>query len=361
MMSEMRNKIIFGAFVLLAVGLSSCQEKLEYDFPGDEYNRVYVKPDNSDYAIVHTPVGSIVSVEFPLIVRCNKAAAGDIKVNLALDNTLADSFNAYNGTSYATVAENMLTFKIRRTKVTVTPGEVDSEGNSGEAVVKKEYVYEDVKSMSVIIPAGSYTASDTLVVSVKEEFAPQMQEKGYVVPISVESCDGSNARLSTNLSATNFNILTSYDLVNVNGTTDGLTLVSDQSGWSATSDGKCMYTQWGYPGFEAFFDGDAQNFPYLSGASYVITDMGQEYEFYGIRALYEDINWSTWDYEEYASLGSGVNILISSDGSEWESIATLEKEMKDIVLYASVKARYLKFEWPSTGSRNIGIINIWQK
>ena len=82
----------------------------------------------------------------------------------------------------------------------------------------------------------------------------------------------------------------------------------------------------------------------------LIIDMGKTYSFDAIEAMY-----SYYGYYEYGSLPQNTVISLSTDGSTWRSIATVEAPSqwslpKYILFWGMMEARYIKLAIPATES-----------
>ena len=90
------------------------------------------------------------------------------------------------------------------------------------------------------IPAGSMAVSDTAHVQLTDKadvLGTLKSEKGYIIPLRLESAEGGNSQLSTNMLKPTFITVTiTEDNVNHDATeyAGAGTLVADQSGWSVT-------------------------------------------------------------------------------------------------------------------------------
>ena len=89
-MKNRKNLFYIGMFAICVLGFAACGDDETYDVYGDPYNRVYILDNSKEYKIVQTPVSTVSNVDFTWEARCSKKASGDIRVTVAVDNSLID-------------------------------------------------------------------------------------------------------------------------------------------------------------------------------------------------------------------------------------------------------------------------------
>ena len=132
-------------------------------------------------------------------------------------------------------------------------------------------------------------------------------EKGYIVPLRLVSAEGGNSQLSTNMLAPSFLTITvTEDNMNHEATqyTGTGTLVADQTGWTATTNGT-------------------------------------------VQSWYEPIE-------------------AIDNGTYWKTQGEIERNAEDCVFYAPLTARYIRITVPNAGgwygaSLECGVFNVYAK
>ncbi len=309
-----------GVLALSSVSLASCSDDDEvYDFPGDPYNRVYAPDCSGTFKMVQTPAGAFGSLDCSIPAMCNRTAAGDITVNIAPDFTLVDAYNEENGTSYLPMPQNAFT----------------------------------IENGSLVIPAGEMTSVEQTKIALVEDqdiLSGLNDSKGYILPLRITSLNGGGATLANSVKSISYLTMTvTEDAVNHDGTLADSkgTPVADRSAWKVTSP-----TGADCSNYAAFFDGDAGNYTSISSDDdmELIIDMGKTYSFDAIEA-----NYNYYGYYEYGSLPQNAVISLSTDGSTWRSVATVEAPSqwslpKYILFWGMMEARYIKLAIPATES-----------
>lgn len=308
-----------GALALCSVGFTSCDDDEEYDFPGDSSNRVYTPDKSQAFKIIQTPAGAIAAVECKIPAKCRTYASGDIKVKVEIDNSLIETYNAENGTSFLELPS--------------------------EAVV--------IETPVMTIPAGAMASADTTRISLTDDadiLAGLTAAEGYLLPVRMTEVTGGDASAATSQKSISYLTLTvTYDAVNHDATLEDATgtPVADQSGWSLSGNVDCSE---GY----LLFDGDATEYASFESESTMelIVDMGKVYSFDAIESKYA-FAWGSWSYE-YGSLSDGTDIAISTDGNTYQTMATIEgtgyNGASYVVFYGTLSARYIKLTIPATES-----------
>lgn len=326
-MKNRKNLFCIGAFTICSLSLAACDKEDVYDVYGDPYNRVYTLDNSQEFKIVQTPISTVCNLDFKWPAKCSKKASDNIKVKVIVDNSLIAAYNEEHGTEF--------------------------EAMPTEALV--------LNNMEMTIPAGSMAVSDTAHVQLTDNadvLGTLKSEKGYIIPLRLESAEGGNSQLSTNMLKPTFVTVTvTEDNINHDATeyTGTGTLVADQSGWSVTPINGASGS-----GLERWFNGNPKEYASIYDrtnykASFIV-DMGQSYTFDAI-AAYRGYSWG--DYL-YASLNSGTKISISVDGENYTSAGELTNSSMYIVFYAPLTARYIKIETTSY-SVNCGVFNVYAK
>lgn len=192
-----------GALTLGAAALTSCDDET-YDVYGDPSNLVYVPETSASYKLIQTPVSTIGSLECAFTAKCNKTAAGDIKVNLEIDNSLIEAYNNENGTSYVALPEEAVVFT----------------------------------NSLLTIPAGQMKSADNAVISLTDDadiLKSLNASGGYLIPVRMSSVSGANAAPANSVKSISYLTMTvTNDAVNHDASISDAkgTPVEDQSGWS---------------------------------------------------------------------------------------------------------------------------------
>lgn len=320
-MKNRKNLFYIGAFTICSLSLAACDKEDVYDVYGDPYNRVYTLDNSQAFKIVQTPISTISNVDFKWPAKCSKKASENIKVKVIVDNSLIADYNEEHGTEY--------------------------EAMPTEALV--------LNNMEMTIPAGSMAVGDTAHVQLTDNadvLGALKGDKGYIIPLRLESAEGGDSQLSTNMLKPTFITVTvtednmNHDVTTYNGTG---TLVANQSEWTATTNGS---VQTWYDPIESIFDGDYETCCYItnrSGELYLDVDMGKDYTFDGIKMAYSGYDYYTGTQKEIGSFAVGMTVSISDNGIDWKSQGEIEKQAESCVFYAPITARYIRITVPNGG------------
>ena len=320
--------------LLGAISLTACGDDEHYDFPGDAYNRVYMPSKTTAYEVISTPLETMLTLDYELSLSCTQESSETIRATVEVDNSLIGAYNEANGTNYAAMPDGVLVME--NVTMTIEPG-----------------TQETVEPMRI-------TATDDAAVLVT-----LTNKGGYLVPLRIVSAEGGNARPSTNMSTQYLAVSYSELLIDSDATEADIkgTLVADQSGWTATTNGRVE--TWFEP-IETLFDGDASTSCYISGDDVINIDidMGREYSFDAI-TLYESSSYGWGEPSVWGSLSSGMTISTSSDGTTWSPIGKIEKDASVYcIFYAPVTTRYIRLSQPNTSywSNTItaGVFNVYE-
>lgn len=337
-MKNRKNLFYIGAFTICSLSLAACDKEDVYDVYGDPYNRVYTQDNSQAFKIVQTPISTISNVDFKWPAKCSKKAIENIKVKVIVDNSLIADYNEEHGTGF--------------------------EAMPTEALV--------LNNMEMTIPAGSMAVSDTAHVQLTDNadvLGALKSDKGYIIPLRLESAEGGDSQLSTNMLKPTFITVTvtednmNHDVTTYNGTG---TLVADQSEWTATTNGSVK--SW-YDPIESIFDGDYQTYCFItnrSGELYLDVDMGKDYTFDGIKMTYSKYDFFTDTQKEIGSFAVGMTVSISDNGIDWKSRGEIEKQAESCVFYAPITARYIRITVPNGsgyygGTLQCGVFNVYAK
>ncbi len=337
-MKSRKNLFYIGMFALCGIGLVACGDDEAYDVYGDPFNRVYIQGGSNTYKIVQTPISTVSNLDFKWPAKCSKKADGTIKVVVEVDNSLISAYNEEHGTVF-------------------------------EAMPAGAIVLENAE---MTIPAGERVVADTVRVRLTDDsnvLSTLKSEKGYIIPLRLVSAEGANSQLSTNMIEPTFLTITvTEDNMNHEATeyTGTGTLVADQSGWIATTNG--TVETW-YDPIESIFDGDYQTGCYItqsSGELQLDVDMGKAYSFEGIKMTYNGYDSSTWDYAEVGAFTSGMTVSTSDNGTDWKLQGEIDRSTAACVFYAPLTARYIRISVPNTGgwygaTLECGVFNVYAK
>ena len=331
-MKSRKNLFYIGMFAICVLGFAACGDDETYDVYGDPYNRVYILDNSKEYKIVQTPVSTVSNVDFTWEARCSKKASGDIRVTVAVDNSLIDAYNEEHDTEF--------------------------EALPVEAVV--------LENAEMTIPAGEMVVADAVHLKLTDDanvLSTLKSAKGYIIPLRLVSAEGGNSQLSTNMLAPSFLTITvtednmNHEAIQYTGTG---ALVADQTGWTATTNGTVQ--SW-YDPIESIFDGNGETYCYISNRSgdlWLDVDMGKPYSFDGIRMM------SSSYYGDSGSFSAGMTVSTSDNGTDWKAQGEIESDAEDCVFYAPLTARYIRITVPNAGgwygaSLECGVFNVYAK
>lgn len=328
-MKNIRNIFYVGMLVLCTMSLAACSDDKAYDFPGDPYNRVFVSDNPASYKIIQTPIGTVSDLKFEVSLKCTQKASGAIKATMEVDNSMIAAYNEKNGTFYEEIPASALV--IENATMNIPAGALDTE------------------DMIRITLSDNETVTSTL-----------RSQNGYLIPLRITTAEGGNAQPSTNFFSTYLIVTVTEDNVNHDADESDITgtLVADQSGWSATTNG--TISGW-YDPIESMFDGDMSNYCNISSSGDLNLDinMGESYTFDAITLYYGYYGY------EYGALSSGMTIYTSNDGSAWQSAGEITGGTSKLcVFYAPVTAQYIRLVKPKgsySTTLECGIFNVYAK
>lgn len=333
-MNNIKNIFYAGLLALCTISFTACSDdEKTYDFPGDEYNRVYMLDNSSAYKIVQTPIGIVSNLKFETSLKSTQKASASIKATVEIDNSMIAPYNKKHGTNYEEMPASALS----------------------------------IVNATMNIPTGSMAASDTLRLTLtdKEEVLKTLKsERGYLIPLRLAMTEGGDSQPSSNFFYTYITVTVTEDNVNHDATSSDITgtLVVDQTGWTATTNGSI--SQWGDP-LETMFDGDMSSSCDISGSGTDLRldiNMGKVYTFDAI-TLYYGYSYPGWGTYEYGQLTNGMTIYTSNDGVSWQSVGEITgNDSKICVFYAPITAKYIRVVKPGNSSYlQAGIFNVYAK
>lgn len=315
-MKKIRNIFYTVMLALCAMNLTACDDEETYDFPGDPYNRVYILNHSNSYRIIQTPISSISDVDFSLSVNCKSNAQGAITAAVEIDNSLIADYNKQHGTRY----EEMPAAAI------------------------------SIENAVMTIPDGEMVSTETLHLTMSDNesaVSGLRSENGYLIPLRLVSTEGGEAQMSTNLYTAYVIVTVMEDNVNHDATDNDITgtLVADQAGWSATTNGEVQ--SW-YDPINCLFDGTTNTSVYISGsrgASLSLdVNMGKPYTFDAITLF----NYSSWSGKQ-GCLVNGTEIYTSNDGTSWKSVGEVTgNTASNCVFYAPITTQYIRLMIPDS-------------
>lgn len=305
-----------GLFLLSCTMFISCDNEEIYDFPGDSQNRVYLKSalstvnglDKASFLVVKTPVSVVSNMKMKFPVFSTLKANTSIEVNMLMDNSIVDKYNAINGTTFETLPDGMLTFVNQ--KITILP----------DATISKDSVEVTVDSEKIrSLPTGK-----------------------YLVSLAIENVNGEGVSVSSNRNMT-------YIMLEVKEDTDNI--------WDITPDASAkgeLFTG-GRLDWTASFTNISMTDDIKKGLD------GDDYSYFFCRIdSYDDNTGFVLDMQKEYSKLSGVqknfyggsyaikesDVYTSKNGTDWTFQGKYKNpgnQYSEIIFYAPVEARYLKF------------------
>lgn len=310
----------------------SCTEDESYDFPGDSKNRVYIKSLNNivnesnraSLDITRTPT-NVISGVLKYSVFSTIKANGEIGVLFSIDNSLVDSYNMRNKTSYKEISQKVI----------------------------------NLQNSELKIPSNSTISEDMLEIGIHADAATDLEAGEYLLPITIGYVTG-NAEVSSNRN-TIYILLNVYeDLDNIwdtNTTSKDHLLDVSRADWTVNTMNSSFLGD-----TKKMFDGDIYSYTQYSISSYdnntgFIVDLKQEYSnISGVHQYYYDAGYAVKNSDIYTSL----------DGEDWTyqgHYKSFGGSISDICFYSPVKARYIKTIVVRTASEYVYIkeLNIYVK
>lgn len=305
-------RLIISLLSLSCLMFMSCGDEESFDFYGDGENIVYIKPLENTVngfnkvllAINKTPL-AVIKGTIKLPVFSTLPAKGDVNISFSVDNSLAESYNAKNKTSYKTIP--------------------------AEAV--------DIKNNGLKIPSNATTSEGIVEISIHDNAIANLTEKEYLIPIRIDKVIG-NAVISSNR-----NIF--YTLVSISVDQDNIwdTAIDESSRGNLLTIDR---TSWTVTPVNSEFQGTINNM--FDGVEY--SNVG-----YKVNS-YDDNTGFTMDMKkEYSNISAirqhfysggysitSSDIYTSLDNETWTYQGHFNNsvEVANICFYVPVKARYIK-------------------
>lgn len=323
-------------FVSLLLGVTSCNQKENYDFDGGTEavfvssptaTNVNSRPNTFTSEINKTPIGVFgeVSAKFP--VRSTIPAKNNIQVTFGVDNDLIKQFNEKNGTNYAALSADLVVFK-----------------NNTLTIEKGQYLSKD--SVSVLIPLDN-------------EKIAQLEVKDYIIPVAIKTVNG-GLEISQNMNVVYLLMKMKEDADNIYDVTPiekGRFLSSDErKSWTVTATNSSFNGN-----TSVLFDGNINNYiyypiPSLTSNTSFIVDMQRVYpSLSGINIYFYS---SSYNFRK-------ADVCSSQDNINWtlEGNVTNLNGTWDLIFYRNISARYLKLVPREVSSSGIYIkeFNVYTK
>lgn len=167
----MRKYTYITALSLLLCGMwTGCTEDInDYvkETPEEATNKVYIPEDFTfiPFEAYHTVEGEVTSMDkltAKIVVRCTSPAMSRIKVLMAFEQDMIETYNVKNGTNFQNVPYT-----------------------------------DDIKftNRELIIPEGEMESSDTLTVTLESDLRKLTNTKGYIIPIKINKIIGADATM----------------------------------------------------------------------------------------------------------------------------------------------------------------------
>ena len=326
-MKMKKNILYVSMLVIFMISIVACSDEKEYDFPGDPYNRVYMNDNSGSYKIVQTPISTVSNLSYETIVKCTQKPSEIIKVKVEVDNSMIGAYNEKNGTNYEALPSSALLFE--NSEMNILAGDMQSEDTLRLRLTEDESVLKTLNS-----------------------------QNGYLIPLRLTKTEGGNSQVSTNIYYSYLSVTVTEDNINHDASENDITgtLVQDQTGWSATTNGTLL--SW-YDPIESLFDGNKETYCYISSGTDLNLDINLDKQYtFDALTLYYGFSWGG----DYSSLSSGMKIFISNDGVSWKLAGEISGSSKVCVFYAPLTAQYVRIV--KSGSNNniiAGIFNVYAK
>lgn len=297
--------LLIGVLFWGVVALTSCSSSEEYDVDGYSYTRAYFTKARSviDGTVVSTPIGVVASLNANISVKATAVTTAETHVEISVDNSLIEKYNAANGTSYQPIPEGVLKFN----------------------------------KTSLTIKSGAMVSDDTINVTLNSEQAKLLNNKsGYLAPIVISSVDN-GIRPSSDAAVTYVHLSYMEKAINDNATDLTGTPVSDET----MSTWKCIAAENLDPaGFSGLFTGN------LWDRSWGFTNTSKGACSFTIDMLATQ-KVAAVMVKDYGL--SSVGIAISTDGHTFVDLGSGKPNVRDdhwndwLVFYGAMPCRYIKF------------------
>lgn len=330
-MKTIKSVLVIFSIVISVVGLCSCSDDGEYDFPGETVNRIFVRDCSATFDIIQTSVGAIHNFSCDISAGCTSKAASDIHVTFVIDNSLIAAYNETNGTNYESLPSEFLL--LENSIVTIPQGEVRP-----------------------LEPFKIRFTDDNALLS------ELTSDNGFLIPVVAKDFDGGNAVFSSNVNhVTYITVNVVEDNVNHGAGAESAkgSLVKDRSGWTAYATIGQLMAGANYKVENIFDDNETTSAWFLGVGNKApvqfVVDLGRPYTFDAVTMYAKQGSIK-------GSFADGVDIEVGTDGAEWQNIAELDKSDNTItiVFYGPITARYLRFTHHSMYYFQIGYFNIYE-
>lgn len=323
---KIKSYLSFTAAALLgSLMLGACSDEEYADVYGERENAVYINNGDRSYTIVHLPEYSVSSLNYKLELHCNHKATSDFIATVTVDNSLIAQYNEEHETDYAELPSGVL----------------------------------NIENKTMNFKKGTFVSSEALHITATGTLEACRNEGGYLLPIRIESVNGSGVKLAdTNTTAyVVLNVMADDDNICDTKTVPFGEVVEDRSQWNAiVPEGTTWSTSTQISAepnnmFNAEKDYSvARNLQYWQGRSLpqqelpVIIDLGKPYTFDG---LYADYNKS--GFNDVTSWTNGSLIEISDDRTVWQQVGHLSNTEITQAFHTAVTARYIRITVSPSG------------
>lgn len=328
---KFKSYLSFTAAALLGVlVLGACGDDEYADVYGERENAVYINNGDRSYTIVHLPDKSVSSLNYKLELHCNHKAASDFTATVIIDNSLIAQYNKEHETEYAELPSGIL----------------------------------NIENKTVNFKKGTFVSSDVLHITATSNLKSCTNEKGYLLPIRIESVSGSGVKLADTST-------TAYVAIEVMDDDDNLSdvktvpfgeTVDDRSGWNAiVPDGTTVSTNTQISAEPNNMFNSEKNYEVSKNLQYwwgrwseqelpVVIDLGKLYTFDGLIADYNKSG-----FVDMSSWSDGDLIEISDNQSTWQKVGNVKKDpeiwktVSTQAFHTAVTARYIRITVYNTG------------
>lgn len=297
--------------------LFACNDDNEsYDFVGNE-GCVYIRevrgsrefPVHEEIFTVPTMVFGNVELKFP--VHSTMPVKEKIEVDLLIDNSLIESYNEANNTSYVAI---------------------DSK-------------YLQVKNLKLTIEEGEKVSSDSLTIAIPEEYYRDIENGDYMIPVRMEKVSGYLKATSLEENTEMYLIISVFHSdsnVRPGNSSEGESVIAaERTGWTAFYSGQYVINNYTSKEVDiniALFDQTSEtsckSTDFKKG-DYLLVDLGKKYS--NISSIYIQYGKSSWRHSEF-------ELYISNDQENWIKQGTVIPNSVQTYtsFYAPLEARYIK-------------------
>lgn len=331
------NSICIGLLSLSCAMFMSCGNEEVYDFSGDSQNRVYLKSalntvnglDKASFLVTKTSTSVVSNMKMKFPVFSTLKANTSIEVNMLMDNSIVDKYNAINGTTFETLPDGMLTF---------------------------------VNQMATIFPDATMS-KDSVEVTVDSEKVKSLPTGKYLVSLAIANVKGEGVSVSSNRNMTYIMLEVKEDADNIwditpDASVRGTLLTESRLDWTASFANITMADD-----IKKGFDGDEYSYFFCRIDSYddntgFVLDMQKEYS--KLSGIQKNFYGGSYAIKE-------SDVYTSKNGTDWTFQGKYKNpgnQYSEIIFYAPVEARYLKFIVRSASSSSylyVRELNVYTK